>query len=64
MSNSEQMIQVCQTTNQTDAEVIRLLLGSRGIHCVVEPGNKVMVKKPMAEKAKRLVKGNTRCLSG
>jgi len=57
MSKKEEMVEVYRTGNIVEAEYIRLFLGSKGIHCVLEPdhGDSIMVKESVSRKAKRLI---------
>ncbi len=57
MSNKEVMVEVYRALNMIEAEFIRLLLGSRGIHCVLKPngGDRILVIGSRAERAKRLI---------
>ena len=66
MSNNEELVEVCRPINQTEAEFVRLLLGSKGIGCVFEYGRRttIMVVESMAEKAKKIIKRQGLCLSG
>ncbi len=59
MSNKEEMVEVYRALNLIEAEFIRLLLGSKGIHCVLETdhGDGIMVKESLARKAKKLIDG-------
>ena len=57
MSNNEELVEVFRPPNLMITELIRLLLASRGIPCVVEcdDGDRIMVAASVAEKAKRLI---------
>ena len=58
MSNSEELVEVFWAANQIEAECIRLLLGSNGIHCVLKcnGGDRIYVMESIAKKAKRVIK--------
>ena len=58
MSNKEQLTEICRPTNQIEAEIVRLLLGRGGIHCVFrdERGTTISVMESKADKAKKLLK--------
>lgn len=66
MSNSEELVEVCRPVNQIEAEFVRLLLGSNGIHCVFkyELRTTIMVVESVAKKAKKIIKREGLCLSG
>ena len=66
LSNSKELVEVCRPINQEEAEIVRLLLGSNGIHYVFksEPKTTIMVSKSVAEKAKKIIKSKGLCLSG
>ena len=66
MSNNEELVEVCRPLNQIEAELVRLLLGSKGIRCVFKDGYRtiIMVEKSMAEKAKKIIKRQGLCLNG
>jgi len=57
MSKKEQVIEICRPTNQLEAEVVRLLLGTRGIHCVFkdDSGVTISVMESKADKARKLI---------
>ena len=57
MSNKEEMVEVYHALNLIEAEFIRLLLGSKGIHCVLKPdgGDRILVIGSRAERAKRII---------
>jgi len=72
LSNNEEMVEVYTATGEVEAQVIRGLLESYGIPCLLKSKAarsvhvfavagmgevKIMVWKSMAEKAKRLVRG-------
>ncbi len=52
------MVEVFWAANQIQAECVRLLLGSRGIHCMLKPngGDRILVMDLKAKKAKRVIK--------
>ena len=59
MNKKEEMVEVYWALNLIEAEFIRLLLGSKGIHCVLKPngGDRILVIGSRAEKAKKLIDG-------
>ena len=72
MSNSEKMVEVYKAAGEMEAQVIKSLLESYGIPCLLKSNAarsvhvfavdgmgevKVMVWKSMAEEAKRLIEG-------
>jgi methanogenic corrinoid protein MtbC1 len=58
-NKKEEMVEVYWALNVIEAEFIRLLLGSKGIHCVLKPngGDRILVIGSRAEKAKKLIDG-------
>lgn len=58
MSNKEQVTEICRPINQIEAEIVRLLLAKRGIHCVFrdDSGTTISVMESKADKAKKLLK--------
>ncbi len=72
MSNSEKMVEVYKAAGEMEAQVIKSLLESYGVPCLLKSNAarsvhvfavdgmgevKVMVWKSMAEEAKRLIEG-------
>ena len=72
MKNSEEMIEVYRATGEIEAQIIKSLLDSYGIPCLLKSNAapsvhvlavdgmaeiKVMVWKSMADKAKELIQG-------
>lgn len=62
MSNKEQLTEICRPAGQIEAEIVRLLLAKKGIHCVFRDnsGTTISVMESKADKAKKLLKKATK----
>ena len=75
MSNRVKMVEVYRAAGEAEAQIIKGLLESSGIHCLLRSNAapsvhvfaidgmgevKVMVEEPMAEEARRLITGEGR----
>ena len=79
MSNRAKMIEVYRAAGEAEAQIIKGLLESNGIHCLLKSNAapsvhvfvidgmgevKVMVAESAAEEARRLIEGGGACLGG